>query len=213
MNLLLAQAPAAASGGLNSGQAAIVVIVGYLGLLLALGLFSSRLFAGTGKDFQVASHSIGPFMLLMSLFGTTMTAFALIGSTGESWSHGIGVYGLMASSSGIIHSLCFFVLGVKLWKFGKKYGYATQLEYFSDRLDSRNISFVLFPILVAMVIVYIMTGIMGAGTVVSVFTKGAFPEFFTGKLIDINDPSKGVLPPTVGRFLTGWGQRSFVSWC
>ena len=63
----------------------LIIISIYLCLLLGLGLFSSKLFRGTSKDYMLASHSIGPFMLLMSLFGTTMTAFALVGSTGESF--------------------------------------------------------------------------------------------------------------------------------
>ena len=89
-----------------------ITIMIYLSLLLGLGLFASRLFTGTKKDYMLASHSIGPFLLLMSLFGTTMTAFALVGSTGEAFMEGVGVYGMLASSSGIIHSLCFFVIGV-----------------------------------------------------------------------------------------------------
>ena len=55
----------------------LIIILVYLGLLLALGLIASRLFRGTSEDYLLASHSIGPFLLLMSLFGTTMTAFAL----------------------------------------------------------------------------------------------------------------------------------------
>jgi SSS family solute:Na+ symporter len=60
----------------------LIIICIYLALLVALGVFSSRLFRGTSKDYMLASHSIGPFLLLMSLFGTTMTGFALVGSTG-----------------------------------------------------------------------------------------------------------------------------------
>ena len=60
----------------HPGLPQLIIILVYLGLLLALGLFSSRLFKGTKEDYQVASHSIGPFLLLMSIFGTTMTAFA-----------------------------------------------------------------------------------------------------------------------------------------
>ena len=90
----------------------LVIIVIYLGLLLGLGVFASSLFRGTKSDYMLASHSIGPFLLLMSLFGTTMTAFALVGSSGEAFKEGIGVYGMLASSSGIIHSLCFFELGL-----------------------------------------------------------------------------------------------------
>jgi len=154
------------------------IIMGYLSLLLLLGLFASRLFRGTSNDFLLASHSIGPFLLLMSLFGTTMTAFALVGSTGEAFKEGIGVYGMLASSSGIIHSLCFFLLGIKLWEFGQRYGYTTQIQFFRDRLDSHGIGLLLFPILVGLVIPYLLIGVISSGVVMQTMTAGAFPELF-----------------------------------
>ena len=42
----------------------------YLGLLLLFGLFSKRLLRASSADYFVASRSIGPFLLLMSVFGT-----------------------------------------------------------------------------------------------------------------------------------------------
>ena len=156
----------------------LIIISIYLALLLGLGFFSSKLFRGTSKDYMLASHSIGPFMLLMSLFGTTMTAFALVGSTGESFKEGAGVYGLLASSSGIIHSLCFFVLGVKLWSLGKKHGYTTQIQFFRDRLESDRIGILLFPILVGLIIPYLLIGVMASGTVINSITEGAFTTAF-----------------------------------
>ncbi|NRB44046.1 MAG: hypothetical protein HRU47_04480, partial [Verrucomicrobiales bacterium] len=68
----------------------VVVIAIYLGLLLGLAMMSKLLFRGTSTDYFVASRSIGPFMLLMSVFGTTMTAFALVGSTGKAFERGVG---------------------------------------------------------------------------------------------------------------------------
>jgi len=156
----------------------LYIIAGYLALLLGLGLFSSRLFKGTSKDYMLASHSIGPVLLLMSIFGTTMTAFALVGSTGEAFKSGVGVYGMLASSSGIIHSLCFFVLGIKLWSLGHKYGYTTQIQFFRDRLQSDKIGLLLFPILVGLVIPYLLIGVMASGTVINSITSGAFTETF-----------------------------------
>lgn len=156
----------------------LVIIAVYLMLLLTLGVFSSRLFRGTSQDYMLASHSIGPFLLLMSLFGTTMTAFALVGSTGEAFKEGVGVYGLLASSSGIIHSLCFFILGIKLWSWGHRYGYTTQIQFFRDRLNSDKIGLVLFPVLVGLVIPYLLIGVMSSGTVINKVTAGAFPELF-----------------------------------
>ena len=179
----------------------VYVIVIYLGLLLGLALFSKTLFRGTSKDYFVASHSIGPFMLLMSVFGTTMTAFALVGSTGKAFERGVGTYGLMASASGLIHAACFFLIGIKLWAIGKRYGYVTQIQFFRARFDSKGFGYLLFPILVALVIPYLLIGVIGAGKVIYGVTAakmtpkgeipGLFPELFAA--------TQGGVPP----WLTG----------
>ena len=157
----------------------LLIIVGYLLILLLLGLGSSRLFRGTSQDFFVASHSIGPFLLLMSVFGTTMTAFALVGSTGKSFERGIGTYGLMASISGLVHMAIFFLVGIRLWALGKRNGYLTQIQFFRERFESKGIGYLLFPILVLLVVPYLLIGIIGAGKVIEPVTVGAFPELFT----------------------------------
>lgn len=156
----------------------LVIIAGYLVLLLLLGLVSTRWQRKTSQDYMLASHSIGPVLLLMSLFGTTMTGFALVGSTGEAFAKGVSVYPILASASGIVHSLCFFTLGVKLWTFGRRYGYTTQIQFFRDRLNSNGIGLLLFPVLVAMVAVYLLIGVVPAGVMLKAVTKGALPEMF-----------------------------------
>ena len=163
---------------MNEGMTAVVIIVAYLVVLLGLGVVSSRFFRGTAADYFLASRGIGSFLLLMSLFGSTMTAFAMVGSTGEAFKSGVGVYGMMASWSGIIHSACFFLIGIKLWSFGKRFGYVTQIQYFRDRFDSDKLGLVLFPILVGLVIPYLLVGVISAGTVVNKISTGAFPVFF-----------------------------------
>ena len=114
----------------------------------------------------------------MSVFGTTMTAFALVGSTGEAYRAGVGVYGKMASWSGLVHSAVFFLVGIKLWAFGKRYGYVTQIQFFRDRFESNAIGILLFPVLVGLVIPYLLIGLLGTGSVVRALTAGAFPEQF-----------------------------------
>lgn len=156
----------------------VLIIAGYLSLLVMLGVVSSRFLRGTAADYFLASRGIGSFLLLMSLFGTTMTAFALIGSTGASFIDGIGIYGKMASASAIIHSACFFLVGIKLWSFGKRYGYTTQIQFFRDRFESDKLGLILFPILVGLVIPYLLIGVIGAGATIEKVTGGAFPSVF-----------------------------------
>ncbi|MFP6866824.1 MAG: sodium:solute symporter family protein, partial [Roseibacillus sp.] len=182
-------------------MATIWVIVIYLGALLAFALGSKMFFRGTSNDYFVASRSIGPFMLLMSVFGTTMTAFALVGSTGKAFERGIGTYGLMASSSGLIHAACFLLIGLKLWSIGKRHGYVTQIQFFRGRFDSNGLGYLLFPILVLLVIPYLLIGVIGAAKTVAGVTgekitpkgtiPGTFPEFF--------ESTGGAVPP----WLTG----------
>ncbi len=163
---------------MNGGQQAVLIIAIYLTALLAVGLLSTRVFRGTSLDFFVASHAIGPFVLLMSVFGATMTSFAIIGSSREAFVSGIGVYGQMVSWSGIFHSICFFFVAIKLWSFGKRYGYGTQIQFFRDRFESDKLGLILFPALVGLSVPYLLMGVIGASTAIENITAGAFPVFF-----------------------------------
>lgn len=177
---------------LTDGTQVVLIIAGYLGLLVALGLLSNHFFKGTSADYFVVSRSVGPFLLLMSIFGTTMTGFAMVGSTGKAYTSGIGVYGLMASWSGLIHSAVFFVIGIRLWAVGKKFGYVTQCEYFRARFESPALGYWLFPVLVLLVIPYLLVGVIAAGKFTQSATAGAFPGLFA--LLDLVGPD-GVARP------------------
>ncbi|MEO7414654.1 MAG: sodium:solute symporter family protein [Opitutaceae bacterium] len=167
----------------------VVIIAVYLLALIALGLVSHRYFRGGSADYFVASRSLGPFVLFMAVYGTTMTAFAMVGSTAESYEIGIGTFGKLASWSALVHSACFFLVGVPLWSLGKRHGYMTQVEYFRDRFQSDAIGYLLFPVLVGLVIPYVLIGLLGAGSTVSGLTAGAFPEAFAA--------TGGAIPPAL----------------
>lgn len=155
---------------------ALGVIVAYLAVLLTVGLGSTRLAKDTGDDFFLASRSIGPFLMVMSLFGTTMTAFALVGSTGKAYTVGIGTYGLMASWAAVVHPLMFAFVGVPVWYLGRRHGYTTQIELLRDRFRSDLLGWLLFPLLVGLVIPYLLIGIQAAGITVAAVTKGVWAE-------------------------------------
>ena len=152
------------------------VVLGYLVLLLGLGIYSGTFFRGTSKDYFVASRSIGPFMLLMSVFGTTMTGFALVGSTGKAFTTGVATYGALAAWSGIVHSAVFFVIGMRLWAIGKRHGYVTQVQFFRARFNSKTLGTVLFVLLVLLIIPYLLIGIISAGKFVQGTTRGMLGE-------------------------------------
>jgi len=166
------------------------IILGiYLLAIVVLGIVSARFFRGGTADYFVASRSLGPFVLFMTVFGTTMTAFAMVGSTAETFEYGVGTFGKLASWSALVHPACFFLVGLPLWSLGKRHGYVTQIEYFRDRFQSSGLGYVLFPVLVGLLIPYVLVGLLGVGSVVGGVTVGAFPETFAA--------THGAIPPSV----------------
>ena len=161
----------------------LAIIIVYLALVLVVGSMSHRLFRRTGEDYFVASRSIGPFFLLMSLFGTNMTAFAILGGSGEGYHHGIGVFALMPSISAVVIPSVFFFVGTRVWSLGKKHGYLTQIQFVRDRWGSDIVGLLLFIVVVLLLIPYLLIGVMGGGGALNRITDGQVPEWIGGALV------------------------------
>ena len=150
----------------------LLVLSAYLLLVLGVGLFGHRLFRGTGEDYFLASRSIGPFVLLMTLLGTNMTAFTLLGASGEAYRRGVIVFALMGSSTAIIVPFLFYYLGIRSWKLGKRHGYVTQVQLVRDRYGSDSLGALLFVVSVALMLPYLLIGVKGGGDALNVLTGG-----------------------------------------
>ncbi|HZI60188.1 MAG TPA: sodium:solute symporter family protein [Pyrinomonadaceae bacterium] len=163
---------------------AIVVFL-YLAAVLYIGIFAFRRARGKeeAEDYFLASRSLGPFVFLFSLFGTNMTAFAILGSSGHAFSNGIVTFGLMASSSGLVIPLTIFLIGTRVWALGKKYGFMTPVQMFRDRWECTHIGTVIFAVQAAMLVPYIIIGIMGGGTTLYTISGGLVPFWFGGAIV------------------------------
>ncbi len=140
-----------------------IVVFCYLAVVLYIGVFAFHRGKTSGEDYFLASRSLGQWVFLFTLFGSNMTAFAILGSSGLAYQRGIGVYGLMASSSGLVIPLTIFFVGTRLWALGKQHGHMTQVSYFRDRWECSFIGTLIFAITAIMLVPYIIIGVMGGG--------------------------------------------------
>ncbi|HEX8283375.1 MAG TPA: sodium:solute symporter family protein [Pyrinomonadaceae bacterium] len=162
---------------------AIFVFV-YLAVVVYIGVFAFRRSKGAGaEDFFLANRSLGTFVFLLSLFGTNMTAVAILGSSGHAFTNGIVTYGLMASSSGLVIPLTIFFIGTRVWALGKKYGFITPVQIFRDRWECGHIGTVIFAVQAVLLVPYIIIGIMGGGTTLSAISGGFVPYWFGGGIV------------------------------
>jgi len=162
-----------------------IVVFAYLAVVLYIGIFAFRHVKGKEKaeGFFLANRSIGPFVFLFSLFGTNMTAFAILGSSGHAFTNGIVTFGLMASSSGLVIPLTIFLIGTRVWALGKKHGFMTPVQMFRDRWECSHIGTLISVVQAALLVPYIIIGIMGGGTTLNTVSGGRVPYWFGGAIV------------------------------
>lgn len=161
------------------------MVFAYLALVVYIGVFAFRRGSSSGEDFFVASRSLGQYVFLFSLFGTNMTAFAILGSSGLAYQRGVGVYGLMASSSGFVIPLTLLFIGTRLWSVGKRFGHMTQVQFLRDRWECSHIGTVIFVVTAAMLVPYVVIGVMGGGHTLETISGGVVPYWLGGAVVAV----------------------------
>jgi len=159
------------------------LILAYLVVVLYIGIFASRRGRPGAEDYFLAGRSLGPTVFLLSLVGTNMTAFSILGASGFSFTNGIVTFGLMASSSALIIPLTLFFIGPRIWALGKRHGFMTPVQMFRDRWDCRHIGTVIAAVQAALLIPYIVIGVMGGGATLYAISGGFVPYWLGGATV------------------------------
>ncbi|HYE32211.1 MAG TPA: sodium:solute symporter family protein [Methylomirabilota bacterium] len=162
-----------------------IVVFCYLAVVLYIGIFAFRKGKQTREDFFVASRSLTPYIFLLALFGTNMTAFSILGSSGAAYQRGVGIFGQLASSSALIIPLTFLLIGTRLWAVGKQHGYITQVQFLRERFECGGTGTLIFALTAAMLVPYIIIGVIGGGKTLEAISGGKVPYWFGGALVAV----------------------------
>ncbi|MGD9962338.1 MAG: sodium/solute symporter [Thermoplasmata archaeon] len=150
---------------------AVSFFVIYLGVMLAIALYAYRRSKKTSEDYFVASRSIGPVVLFLSLAATNFSAFTFFGFAGAAYKFGLAYYGIMAFGTGLM-AISFFLLGRGIWRLGKERGYITPPELIGDRFDSDSLRMIFLAVMVVFTLPYIATQAIGGGIALTQLTDG-----------------------------------------
>ena len=140
---------------------------------------------GGAEEYFLAGRSLGPAVFLLSLFGTNMTAFTILGSAGHAFANGIVTFGLMASASAFVIPLTLFFIGTRMWALGKRHGFMTPVQMFRDRWECGHIGTAIFVVQAALLVPYIIIGVMGGGTALRGISGGLIPFWLGGAIVAI----------------------------
>jgi solute:Na+ symporter, SSS family len=164
----------------------LIFVAAYLAAVVYIGIFAFR-HSDRGRegaeDYFLAGRSIGPAVFVLSLFGTNMTAFSILGSSGHAFTNGIVTYGLMASSSALIIPLSLFFIGTRIWSLGRRLGFMTPVQMFRDRWECGHIGTVIFAVQAVLLVPYVIIGVMGGGTTLGAISGGLVPYWAGGGVV------------------------------
>jgi SSS family solute:Na+ symporter len=154
-----------------------IIVFAYLAVVLYIGIFAFRHRGAHegAEQYFLAGRAVGPYVFLTSLFGTHMTAFAVLGSSGHAFANGIVTFGLMATAAGFVTPLFLLLAGTRIWALGRRHGFITPVQMFRDRWECSHIGTVIFAVQAALLVPYIVIGVMGGGTALGAISGGAVP--------------------------------------
>ena len=161
------------------------VIFGYLLIVLFIGITNRGGGDSDAEGYFVAGRALGPAVFLLSLVGTNMTAFSILGASGHAFANGIVTYGLMASASALIIPFGLFIIGTRLWALGRRKGFMTPVQLFRDRWECGHIGTVIFIVQAVLLLPYIIIAVMGGGTTLSTVSNGAVPFWLGGAIVSL----------------------------
>ncbi len=112
------------------GAAKFWVLGGYLLLLLVLGIFGWLKSTGGEEDYYLAGRGQGWVISSLTIMATFFSSFALLGAPGLVYKEGV-VFALFSLNVPVA-GLCVYLLGVRIWRLGRKYRFVTPGDMVSD---------------------------------------------------------------------------------
>ncbi|GAB4150981.1 MAG: hypothetical protein Tsb009_26130 [Planctomycetaceae bacterium] len=152
------------------GNTPYYVLGGYLVVLLILGIVGWLKSSADEDDYYLAGRGQGWIVSSVTIMATFFSSFALLGAPGMVYREGLmfALFSLNVPVAGV----CVYLLGSRIWKVGRKFGYVTPGDMVSDYYGSKTSLRVLVAIAsILYVIPYVVMQIQSGG----ILTEKLFP--------------------------------------
>ncbi len=153
---------------------ALFVIFLYLAVVLVVGVAARVKGRFSLAEYLVAGRALGFFLIYFLLVGDIYSGFAFLGAGGWAYKYGAPVFFIPAYAA--IAYMMLYILGPKIWYFGKKHGFVTEPDFFVARYDSKFLGLLTAIIGVIFIIPYLQLQIMAGGLIFNAASYGAISQ-------------------------------------
>lgn len=157
------------------------VIVAVTVLFVIIAIKSKSQTANTMESHYKGDRSLSPFVTMMSMGATLMSAFIFVGLSGFFYTHGIGSWVYVGWSNSAMFLLT-IVFGYRMWRLSHKFGYTTPLQFMSDRYQCKWVGAICAIITIIFTIPYLSLQMVGVAKLLTALSGGQI-SYLAGVII------------------------------
>lgn len=154
---------------------AIAAFVGYLLLLLGIGIGSARFSSGGLSEFFLGGRKMNRFVVALSAVVSGRSSWLLLGVTGMAFAIGASALWAVAGYT-VVEALLFLFYAPRLRRFTERYEAITIPDFFAQRFGDRGgLRIVLAAVILIFMVAYVAAQFVGGGKAIGA-SFGLTPE-------------------------------------
>jgi SSS family solute:Na+ symporter len=142
--------------------ASLAIVIGYLVLMVAVGVVVRRRAAGSSVQYLLADRGLGRVLLFITMASTNFSAYTVFGLSGAGYRIGYAYYPVMGFGTGFM-ALSLFVIGRRIVALSRARGYVTPTDFIADRYGSRLLTKLFSALLILFTLPYIAIQAIASG--------------------------------------------------
>ncbi|MBW3553882.1 MAG: sodium/proline symporter, partial [Gemmatimonadetes bacterium] len=163
MILPLQDAVASTAPALEVSGWAVAAFVGYLGLMIGIGLWSARFSSAGLSEFFLGGRRMNRFVVALSAVVSGRSSWLLLGVTGMAFTRGAPALWAVAGYT-VVEALLFVFYAPRLRRFSQHYDSITLPDFFADRFRDRGaLRIALAGVILLFMVAYVAAQFVGGG--------------------------------------------------
>ena len=159
---------------------ALLIIALFMLIPLAMGAVAGKKSIPTTEDYFVQGRGMGSVAVFFTVAATWWSAFAFMGS--NSWFFLEGPLYWTAIAWNILFGILYFVVGKKIWYFGKRNNLITPKDFFVLHYGSETLGNIVAIICLVFTLPYLQIQLSGGAYLIEVASNGMIPFWLAALL-------------------------------
>lgn len=167
---------------MSSGQqlAALFIIALFMIIPLAMGAIAGKKSVATTEDYFVQGRGMGSVAVFFTVAATWWSAFAFMGSNSYFFLNGPLYWTAIAWN--ILFGILYYVIGKKIWYFGKRNDLITPKDFFVLHYGSEKLGNIVAIILLVFTMPYLQIQLTGGAYLIETASGGLIPFWLAALL-------------------------------